>query len=404
MIAFLLALSWLCISTSLLLTLARRSRAYEVLGSDNVVDATEAPFLTVIIPARNESATIGRCLTGLLTQTYPSQRLNVLVVDDNSTDNTAEIVLRIAQSDRRIRLMEAGSLPEGWIGKQHACWQAAMVAQGEWLCFLDADTVPAPHLINAAVSLAQAKEIDLLSLQPFLEIGTFWERVINPTALFVLALAMDVRRINDPTMPDAAANGNFILIRRRVYEAIRGHASVRAEMQEDVALARIVKRSGYRLYLMHGQDLIRTRTYTSLRDIWEGSSKNTVDAMRDMPSMVLAFIEALLLAWMPVMLPLCLWTWINLTSRPTVPNGLAVGLALLGSIANLTAIMMVMRFFRMPIRYGLLLPFGLTMGVAIILTSVWQRVMGHTKWKGREYSFLRGSSQQMNDDIAGRTR
>ncbi len=183
---FLVALTWLGIVTGLLVVTlwARRLRTLDMLrpGHDHPTEPT-APSLNVVLPVRNEATNIERCLAGLMAQTYPSERLNILVVDDNSTDETAALVRRVAESDPRVRLMEAGPLPSGWTGKSHACWRGALAGQSEWLCFVDADTVAAPALLSTALALAQDRAIDLLSLFPFVELDSFWERLIFPAGL-----------------------------------------------------------------------------------------------------------------------------------------------------------------------------------------------------------------------------
>ncbi len=196
----------------------------------------DLPDLAVIVPARNEAARIGRCLRGLLAQDYPTERLRIIVVDDNSTDGTAALVGRIAAEDARVVLIHGRPPPPGWAGKPHACAQGADAAGAGRLCFLDADTVPRPALMRTAVLAARERGIDLLSLEPFQELGGFAERLIIPSGMFLIAFTQDPSRVNDPTLPDATANGQFLLFRREAYEAVGGFAAVRDEICEDRAL------------------------------------------------------------------------------------------------------------------------------------------------------------------------
>ncbi len=195
---------------------------------------------------------------------------------------------------------------------------------------------------------------------------------------------MRIRRINDPSTPHAVATGQFILIRRQVYELVQGHAGVRAEILEDVRLASRVKRTGHRVYSMHGDDLIRVRMYTNLTEIWEGLSKNALDMVGTIPGAVVSAIAGLLVAWMPAVVPL--WVGVNLGTKPSPDlNNLALGLALLGSVVMLSGSVLATTPFRIPRWYGLLFPLALTMEAAITLNSVWRRLTRQTIWKGRVY-------------------
>src|SRR5215472_11298651 len=139
----------------------RQFRCYESLADDRAMSPDEMPSVTVIVPMRNEEANIGACLDAIRAQDYPHDRLDIIVVDDNSSDGSSALVRRQAAADGRLRLMGAGPLPAGWAGKPHACWQGARGAGSEWLCFLDADTVAAPALLRAAVAGARERQLDM---------------------------------------------------------------------------------------------------------------------------------------------------------------------------------------------------------------------------------------------------
>ncbi|HSG79589.1 MAG TPA: glycosyltransferase, partial [Acidimicrobiia bacterium] len=199
----------------------------------------------MVIPARDEARSIGACVASLLAQDHPD--VDVIVVDDGSTDGTAEIAARLGA-----KVVDAGPLPEGWTGKPHACWVGAEVATGEWLLFVDADTVAEPGLVSAAVARADVHGLDVVSPHPFQEVATFWERVIVPAGFFLLVATRDVRRINDPRSRAAAVNGQCVLVRRTAYEAMDGHRAVADQILEDVAFARVAKRRGLRLEIVDG--------------------------------------------------------------------------------------------------------------------------------------------------------
>ena len=175
------------------------------------------PLVSVIVPARNEAPNVGRCLESVCRQDYSA--LEVLAIDDNSTDDTPRILARLAEDEPRLRVLAGAPLAPGWTGKNFALAQAAAHAQGEWLLFLDADTWLEPGTISAAVAHAAERKLGLLSLVTRQELAGFWERVIQPVVLLVIALALPLKAINDSRRPGVAyANGQFLLVRAAAYE------------------------------------------------------------------------------------------------------------------------------------------------------------------------------------------
>lgn len=229
------------------------------------------PAVTAIIPVRNEEASIGACVLSLLDQ---DDTLEVLVADDGSSDRTAAVVREIGARDRRVRLVSVPPLPPGWVGKNHALHVAARSAHGNWLLFTDADTEHAPGRLRAVRERAEREQIDLLSLSPDQEMGSWYERAVIPRVYRQLEHLYRFERINDAASEEAAANGQYILIRRSVYERLGGHAAFAAQILEDVALAQAAKRAGFRLRFEPGAGVVRTRMYQSFRALWEGWSKN----------------------------------------------------------------------------------------------------------------------------------
>ncbi len=372
-----LAILWGGIVTGLLLRAVIQYRHYELLRARAASELSrEKPdTVTVIVPARNEARNIGRCARGLMAQDYPW--LEVVVVNDNSSDHTGSIVRDLSCFDHRLRLLECGALPEGWAGKPRACWRGARDSSGEWLCFLDADTTAEPTLITTAVKAAQERGLDMLSLEPFQELGSFWERTIIPAGFLLLAFGQDLRRVNDPAYADAAANGQFILIRRSVYERVGGHAAVREEICEDTALARRVKGAGYRLAILGASDLVQTRMYTNLATLWEGLSKNVVEMMGGTRATLLAALSSFALGWVTLLLPILLWR----------QGDIAAGIiATMASTALAATHISAARYFRIPFFYGLFFPVGYTMGGLIALNSIRLRWSRRVAWKGRVYT------------------
>lgn len=236
------------------------------------------PLVSVLIPARDEAARIGRCLEGLAGQRYRS--FEVIVVDDHSTDGTAGLARSYAGRLPALTVLPGAPLPEGWAGKCWACWQAAQLARGEWLLFLDADVLPRPELLAALVARATAGQRDLLTLMPLLLLGSPAERIVLPAFFALLYGLYPLQLVSDPRSPIAFANGPCLLIRRAAYAAVGGHQAVRASILEDTELGQRVKAAGYRLEAAGAPDLIAVRMYAGWASLAEGLTKNAVAGYR----------------------------------------------------------------------------------------------------------------------------
>lgn len=263
-----------------------------------------APLVSVLIPARNEAGTIRACVESILAQTYP--HLEVIVADDRSTDGTAAIVADLARRDPRLRLVSVTELPDGWTGKTHALWQAAQQARGPFLLFVDADTLQEPENLAICMHRLLADQIDLLSLLPRMRNESFWEHVVQPLAGICLMVWFPLHRVNDPGHRAAFANGQYILIRRKTYEAVGGHQAVRGELLEDIALARRVKQAGGRLLVASATEISSTRMYTSLAEMIRGwariyyaaADRRLVRLLRAVEMMLVFSLSAyVVLAW-----------------------------------------------------------------------------------------------------------
>lgn len=233
------------------------------------------PRVSICVPARNEAVNIEACVESLARQNYPD--FEILVLDDCSNDDTAELARAIAarHPDVSIRVIDGEPLPAGWIGKSWACHQMSRVASGEYLLFTDADTVWSPRALKELIVMALDSHADLLSAPPRLEALTIWERLSVPMLSFAGATMLSVPLVSHPAMKDyAVASGACLLFRREAYNQIDGHRGVRAQIVEDLELARRVKRCRLRLHLTDGSRLVRCRMYRSGREVWEGFTKN----------------------------------------------------------------------------------------------------------------------------------
>ena len=231
---------------------------------------SERPAVSVIVPARNEEACLGSCLDSLVVQTGVS--FEVIVVDDGSTDRTREIT----QSFPGVRVIDPGSLPPGWSGKNNALMAGAKQARGEWLLFTDADTVHRAGSLARSLAEARQQKAALLSYSPEQEVHGLWEKAVMPVIFAELASSYRPSEVSDPASSTAAANGQYILISREAYDAVGGHAAIATSLLEDVALARAVKASGRKIFFRYGGDAVRTRMYRSFAELREGWTKNLV--------------------------------------------------------------------------------------------------------------------------------
>jgi glycosyltransferase involved in cell wall biosynthesis len=224
--------------------------------------------VSVIIPARNEEASLAACLESLVSQS--GVEFEIIVVNDHSTDRTREI----AASFPGVCVIEAGALPQGWTGKNNAVACGAREARGEWLLFTDADTVHLPGSLGRALAEAKEHKAEMLSYSPEQIAVTFWEMAVLPIVFAELARQYPPSKVSDPASPIAAANGQFILIRRETYDAVGGHAAVAGDILEDVALAQRVKALGRKIRFRYAADAVRTRMYRNFAQLREGWTKN----------------------------------------------------------------------------------------------------------------------------------
>lgn len=254
--------------------------------------------VTAIVPARNEEAVIAACIESLARQPEIAQ---ILAVNDQSSDATADVVRACMQKIPNLRLLETKDLPDGWVGKNYALWVGVQQATGPWLLFTDADAQHSGNSVARALQIAQEQRAALVSFSPEQISGSWYEKALIPFIYLRLAKKFSYDQVNDPKSPIAAANGQFLLIRRDVYDAIEGHRGVAGEVLEDVAIALRVKQAGHKTWFGSGQGLVRTRMYTSFGAMWEGWKKNLYRLMGGTPWTVAREMESTL-PWIPFLL------------------------------------------------------------------------------------------------------
>lgn len=349
-----------------------------------------APLISICIPARNEEQNIRVCVESALMQNYPN--FEIIVLDDRSTDATPRILAELATLDSRLHPISGSDLPSGWVGKPHALHQASTSARGEWLCFVDADTFLSPQALSSCYVKAMEVQADLFTTLHRQIMGSFWEKAVMPIVVTALSVGFNPRKVNDPTYKDAIASGQFILIRREVYEKIGGHASVRDQIVEDQALAERVKWSGDRLALADGTALISTRMYTSLSSMWEGWTKNMYLGLRGQPVLMwLGVIGASLALMAALLLPI----WLGLGLLWMINGGGLIALIVLTEALTLWGAILIARGWaasQMGISplYSLSTPLGAGIFAAMMITSAWLTLSGKgVSWRGRHYAQLK---------------
>jgi len=359
----------------------RRSRS---LDDVSVTPRENPPLVTVIVPARNEAHNIARCVSSILSTTYP--RLELVVVDDSSTDGTAEAAREAAAGDPRMRIVRNSPLPDGWFGKQWACTTGARVATGEILQFTDADTVHAPDLVTRSINAMQNTGADLFSIAGSQELGGFWEKVIQPQIFTILSMRYGgTESVNQSgRVSDKIANGQCIFITRQSYDATGGHASVRTSVAEDLMLAQRFFAARKNVVLMVGVKQLSTRMYASLGEIIDGWRKNVFAGGLDAVPfgrvgrtlLPLALLLPPLLELLP---PLAL-----LLAGLGVPTGsTAMAWAIISTVATLLWWIVVYATVRENPLYALAYPLGALVLLYIFFTAV---IRGRrVSWKGRTY-------------------
>ncbi len=276
-----------------------RERAWGMSDSDS-------GRVSVIIPARNEEANIERVVRSVARQRHIAE---IIVVDDNSSDRTVEILEGLKVEFPGLRVLHAGPLPEGWTGKAHAVATGVKAAREKWLLLTDADTEHLPGSLETLLARATSESIDLLSVSPGQETPTWWEKAVIPFVYVELARKFRFEDVSNPASPVAATNGQYILIRREVYERAGGHAGVRGEILEDVALARRVKAAGGKLLFLPGAAWVRTRMYRSFGEMWRGWTKNLFLLYeRDLARTLAKTVEQVILGVFPAAVFLALAT------------------------------------------------------------------------------------------------
>jgi glycosyltransferase involved in cell wall biosynthesis len=327
--------------------------------------------VTAIVPARNEEKGIAACVQSLEQQPEIAQ---ILVVDDQSTDHTADVVRSLAAEIPHLRLLEVCDLPPGWVGKNNALCIGAKEAHGDWLLFTDADAEMALGAVSRALRIASETKAVLISFSPEQITKAWYEKSLIPFIFCRLAKHFSYDTVNDSDSKAAAANGQFVMMRRDAYDGIGGHAGVAGEVLEDVALARRAKAAGQPIWFGSGKGIVRARMYRSLESMMEGWTKNLYQLVGGTP----ASVYRELLAVVP---------WVSMA---LLLFGIKLPLALLAGLGLLLARHAAYgsALTRNQFRVSYILYY--VPAVVLYTTALWASYRAHVKgtvaWKGRQVS------------------
>ena len=347
-------------------TLTAQSQADEAVSG-----AAPDESITAIVPARDEEMTIEACVRSLARQ---AEIAEIFVVNDHSTDRTAEIVQGLAKELRKVQLLEAQEIPAGWLGKNHAVWEGAKHASSRWLLFTDADAELLDGAAARALRIAEETGAALVSFSPEQVTEAWYEKALIPFVYSRLANHFSYDAVNNAESKTAAANGQFLMIREDVYAEIGGHESVAGEVLEDVALAKRVKAARHRIWFGSGVGVVRVRMYRSFDEMWEGWKKNLYLLVGGTPGAVVREL-AWVVPWITVAL---------LVLGLKVPPAFVAGLGLLVARHAVYGSALLRNHFR--VMYILYYIPAVALYVGVLWASYRAHAHGAVEWKGRRIS------------------
>lgn len=336
------------------------------------------PLVSILIPARNEALNIKRCLESLIKQDYPN--FEILVIDDNSSDNTYEIIRRMSEKDSRIRVFHGESLPEDWAGKPYACYQLACRAGGEWLLFVDADTIHSPDMLRGIINLALQEKPALLSGFPRQIVSTESNRIAIPVLYFILWGWIPMWWIHrDARLRPSLAIGQFLLFPHDAYWRMDGHKAVQNRILEDVWLGVEVTRAGGRHIAIDLSEVTSCHMYRNLASMTEGFVRWIYSVASLSPMLVVALMTLAIILYVAPLF----WFW----------RGISQGYAFLwlGIVGIQIIFGYTMRYFldtrfKASLVSVILYPLGITFLLLICFRVFWQQITGvGVQWKNRLY-------------------
>ena len=354
--------------------IGRTIRFVPLLAEIEAPEPLRWPRLSVVVPACNEAESIEGALGSLLALDYPS--LEVVAIDDRSTDGTGDIIARLGASDPKLRRLRVEVLPEGWLGKIHAMDRGVAEASGEWLLFTDADVHFAPEALRKAVAYAEARKLDHLTALPVVHSLGFWGDTLYNVVNAVAAPFVPLWRMEDPEAEVVVGLGAFNLVRASAFARTPGFEWLKLDVADDMALALMIKRHGGLCSVVNGRGLLSLQWYTGYLDMMRKTQKNfyaivgrfSMARLLVLSASMLWLGAAPLVAFAPLGIP---WSWI---------------VGLVGTAAMVSAVAINTRWQRRALSPALFAPVGLVLLVAVMLRAGWLGArMGGISWRGTLY-------------------
>jgi chlorobactene glucosyltransferase len=348
------------------------------------------PQVSVVLPARNEGRYIARCLDSLLGQDYPN--FEIIAVNDSSTDRTGEIMKTYAAKDSRIIHIDASPKPEGWTGKNWACYQGYLHTRGELLMFTDADSKHLPSAMSLAVGHLVSQNLDALTAVPRLICNDFWTKMTMPVLATFLHTRFSPIRVNDPNTKTGYFFGSFFLITRSTYEAVGTHEGVREELVEDGALGGKVKASKFRMKMVRGESQIDAVWARDLPTLWQGLRRFMIPVYyQDKADAYMMVMAVFFILFAPfVSLPYLLVAGFAESISFSILLGLQVSAIALIMIT--TAVQCRLAIFENPL-YAFAAPLsGGLITFSFISAIVDANKKGAVSWRGRQYTITKNQN------------
>lgn len=336
------------------------------------------PFVSVLVPARNEERCIRDCIESLSNQHYPNYE--IIILNDDSIDSTPLILSELkSQYPNLIQIINSSELPKNWIGKSHACQVLSLHAKGDYFLFTDADTKHSPYSLNSLIQQTQQLQADLLTAVPYQQLSSIWEHLMVPFMHVLYHGYLPNSFIYSKRNPSlVAANGQIMLFHRDAYEAIGGHKSVKDSLVEDIDIARHAKKNGYKVILANAISIVSCSMYTGFDEVFKGFSKNFFAGFQEKIIPFLLFLVHVINVYV---FPFFLAIY-SIISNNIFLLRWSIVLLSLGMIIRLFATLQ----FRLPLFHVLLQPFSAMFTIIIGINSIVWSLPGRKRiWKGRIY-------------------
>jgi chlorobactene glucosyltransferase len=342
-------------------------------------DVGEATKVSIILPVRNQAETVSECVASLVGLDYPEKE--IIVVDGNSTDGTRDI---LKSFDGKIRLLIEEPLPQGWVGKNWACYRGYDEAKGDLLLFTDGDSVHSHDSLTMTVNFLRASKADLVTLAPAAILRTFWEKLLQPPIFWLIMMFVGGKWVNDDNKPRwALGNGQYMLFRREAYEKVGGHYAVRDRISEDYSLGRLIKAQRLKLRMVTASDSLGVRMYSSLPEIWRGWRKNFYSVSGNHPLFRAVYRLGLLFTFL--VLPFIVLGY-GIYLAPVNPLNIYLLTGAFMAVFLWLGLIILDRSIQVSPLYALLLPVAILVYIGIGIDSTVRGALGlGFSWKGRVY-------------------